>query len=140
MAGSKVPDPHEPPVLEIEVEPTVAGRLARWLERARLLRSRIEAARASHSSVDVGFGLVERDSAIGGGLLAGALAYRLFVLLLPSALLLVSGLGIVAGTVDQSPSKIAKDAGLHGLIASEVVSAASGRHRALVFVLVRPRR
>jgi len=138
MAGSKVPDRHEPPVLEIEVEPTVAGRLARWLERARLLRSRIEAARASHSSVDVGFDLVERDSANGGGLLAGALAYRLFVLLLPTTLLLVSGLGLYAGTVDKSPAKVAEEAGLHGLIASQVASAASGRSRWIVFLVMIP--
>ena len=138
MDGSKVPDPHEPPVLEIEVEPTVAGRLARWLERARLLRSRIEAARASHSSVDVGFDLVERDSAIGGGLLAGALAYRLFVLLLPTTLLLVSGLGLYAGTVDKSPAKVAEEAGLHGLIAAQVASAASGRSRWIVFLVMIP--
>jgi hypothetical protein len=50
----------------------------------------------------------------------------------------VAGLGIVAGTVDQSPAKIARDAGLHGLIASEVATAASGRHRALVFLLALP--
>jgi uncharacterized BrkB/YihY/UPF0761 family membrane protein len=124
--------------MEIEVEPTVVGRLARWAERGRLMRGRVEAARSTHSTVDFGFGLVERDSAIGGGLLAGALAYRLFVLLLPTALLLVAGLGIVAGTVDESPGKIARDAGLHGLIASEVASAASGRHRALVFLLALP--
>jgi len=138
MAGSKVPDRREPPVLEIEVEPTVAGRLARWLERARLLRSRIEAVRASHSSVDVGFDLVERDSANGGGLLAGALAYRLFVLLLPTTLLLVSGLGLYAGTVDKSPAKVAEEAGLHGLIAAQVASAASGRSRWIVFLVMIP--
>ena len=55
--------------------------------------------------------VVERDSSIGGGLLAGALAYRLFVLLLPTALLFVSGLGLYADAVDKSPSKVARDAG-----------------------------
>jgi uncharacterized BrkB/YihY/UPF0761 family membrane protein len=132
------PDPLEPTRVEIEVEPTVTGRVARGIERARVLRSHVEAARSNHSSVDFGFDLVERDSAIGGGLLAGALAYRLFVLLLPTSLLLVSGLGIVAGTVDKSPAKVAEEAGLHGLIAAEVASAASGRHRGLVFVVMLP--
>jgi len=131
-------DPLEPPTIEIEVEPTVAGRLARWTERARILRGRVEAARADHRSVELGFGLVERDSAIGGGLLAGALAYRMFVLLLPTALLLVSGLGLYADSVDKSTSKVAADAGLHGLIASEVASAASGRHRGVIFLLMLP--
>ena len=131
-------DPLEPGQPEIEVEPTIAGRLARWTERARLLRTQVDAARADHESVDFGFGLIERDSALGGGLLAGALAYRLFVFLLPTALLLVSGLGLYAGSIDKSPSKVAEDAGLHGLIASEVASAASGRHRGLVFLLMVP--
>jgi uncharacterized BrkB/YihY/UPF0761 family membrane protein len=112
--------------------------LARWAERRRIFRSWIEGVRAGHRSVDLGFRVFERDSAIGGGLLAGALAYRLFVLLLPTALLLVSGLGLYADSVDKSPSSVAKDAGLHGLIASEVASTASGRHRAVVFLLMIP--
>ena len=122
----------------MEVEPTVAGRLARWMGRARILQTRADAARSRHASIDFGFSLVERDSSIGGGLLAGALAYRLFVLLLPTSLLLVSGLGLYAGIVDKSPDRVAREAGLHGLIASEVAQAASGRNRAVVFVLMIP--
>jgi uncharacterized BrkB/YihY/UPF0761 family membrane protein len=132
------PDPFEPRPIEIETEPTVAGRLARWIERGRILQTRADAARARHASIDLGFSLVERDSSIGGGLLAGALAYRLFVLLLPTSLLLVSGLGLYAGSVDKSPSTVAKEAGLHGLIASEVSQAASGRARGVVFLLMIP--
>jgi uncharacterized BrkB/YihY/UPF0761 family membrane protein len=132
------PDPLEPTTIEIEVEPTVSGRLARSAERARVLRAHVHAARADHRSIDLGFGLVERDSAIGGGLLAGALAYRLFVFLLPTSLLLVSGLGLYAGSADKSTSKVASEAGLHGLIASEVASAAAGRHRGVVFLLMLP--
>jgi uncharacterized BrkB/YihY/UPF0761 family membrane protein len=132
-----VGDPLEPRI-ELDPEPTVAGRFARWAERARGLGARVDAARAHHESVEFGFGLVERDSAIGGGLLAGALAYRLFVFLLPTALLLVSGLGLYAGTVDESPSKVASDAGLHGLIAAEVAATAGGRHRAVVFGVMLP--
>jgi uncharacterized BrkB/YihY/UPF0761 family membrane protein len=132
------PDPFEPRPIEIQAEPTVAGRLARWIERGRVLQTRADAARARHASIDLGFSLVERDSSIGGGLLAGALAYRLFVLLLPTSLLLVSGLGLYAGTVDKSPSTVAKEAGLHGLIASEVSQAASGRARGVVFLLMIP--
>jgi uncharacterized BrkB/YihY/UPF0761 family membrane protein len=106
--------------------------------KARRLARRIEKARSEHESVQLGFGLVERDAAIGGGLLAGALAYRLFVLLLPTALFLVSGLGLYAGSVDKSPATVASEAGLHGLVASEVASAAASRHRAVVFLLILP--
>jgi membrane protein len=58
------------------------------------LRARVEDASSRHKSLEVGLSILERDSSIGGGLLAGALAYRLFVLLLPSALFLVSAVGI----------------------------------------------
>jgi len=138
MSRPEIPEPHEPAKLEIEVEPTLAGRLARWLERARILRTRIEASRARHASIDIGFDVVERDASIGGGLLAGALAYRLFVLLLPSSLLFVSGLGLYADAVNKSPTQAVKDAGLHGLIASEVASSASGRARWIVFIVMVP--
>ena len=111
---------------------------ARWTERARALRARADAARAGHASVDFSFALFERDSAIGGGLLAGALAYRLFVLLLPSALLFVSGLGLYAGAADKSPSTVAADAGLHGLIAAQVASTASSDARWVVFLVMVP--
>src|SRR5262249_43269678 len=132
---SEQPPPRE---LEGEVEPTAAGRFARWLQRARISHDQVQAAPARHGALDPGFTVVERDSDIGGGLLAGALAYRLFVLLLPTALLLVSGLGLYAGATDKSPGKVAREAGLNGLIASEVASAASGRARGVVFVLMIP--
>jgi hypothetical protein len=92
-----------------------AERFAPWKERARAVQAKVESSRADHASLDLGLSVVERDSAIGGGLLAGALAYRLFVLLLPSALLFVSGLGLYADTADKSAGQVAKDAGLHGL-------------------------
>src|SRR4051794_36747801 len=105
--------PEAAKTFEIDVEPTVARRFARRLAEARALQTRVE-------------------------LLAGALAYRLFVLLLPSTLLFVSGLGVYAGAVDESPSTVAKDAGLQGLIASQVASAASSGARWLVFIVMVP--
>ncbi|HTR33261.1 MAG TPA: hypothetical protein VMH47_05245 [Gaiellaceae bacterium] len=119
-------------------DPPHAGRVARWTRRAHELQRSAEAARTRHATLDFGFGLAERDSSIGGGLLAGALAYRLFVLLLPTALLLVSGLGIYSGSVDKSPQQVAREAGLHGLIGSEVAQTASGRARWLVFLVMIP--
>ena len=111
---------------------------ARWLERSRRLGARVEAARPRHGTVDFGFRLLERDSSIGGGLLAGALAYRLFVLLLPTSLLLVSGLGLYAGAADKSTRQVTREAGLHGLFASNVAATASGGARWLVFILMIP--
>jgi uncharacterized BrkB/YihY/UPF0761 family membrane protein len=112
--------------------------MAGWAERRRRLRERARHARATHASVDVGFSVAESDSRIGGGLLAGALAYRLFVLLLPLVLLLVSGLGIYAGAADQSTSKVAEEAGLHGLIATHVAETASSPARWIFFLVMIP--
>ena len=139
MTGPDASDPRDQPEpIEIDPEPTVAGRVARWTERARILRAQTEAARTRHASVDFGLDLIERDSRMGGGLLAGALAYRLFVVLLPTALLLVSGLGVYADTADESTTKVASKAGLHGLIGSQVAATAAGRARVLVFILMVP--
>jgi membrane protein len=132
------PDPLEPSRVEVEVGPTVAGRVARWTERARILRGHVEGARADHASVDVGFDVVERDSSIGGALLAGALAYRLFVWLLPTALLFVSGLGLYADTVDKSSEEVVSETGLQGLIASQIAETASGGASVIVFFVMIP--
>ena len=91
-----------------------AGQLGRWRARGEAARARLEEARARHASVEFGLTLIEGDSSIGGGLLAGALAYRIFVLLLPTALLLVSGLGLYADAVDKSTREVTREAGLHG--------------------------
>lgn len=113
-------------------------RRDRWRARVHAVTARVEDARARHASVEFGLTLLEGDSAIGGGLLAGALAYRLFVLLLPTALLLVSGLGLYASAVDKSTSEVTRDAGLHGLFASSVAETASGGARWLVFLAMIP--
>jgi uncharacterized BrkB/YihY/UPF0761 family membrane protein len=138
MADPDEPQQREQIPTEMNVEPTPLGRFAIWVQRTHLLRTKVEGARRRHSSVDLGFAVVERDAAIGGGLLAGALAYRLFVLLLPVALLCVSGIGLYAGAADRSPGKVAHEAGLHGLIASQVASTASSGARWLVFLVMVP--
>jgi uncharacterized BrkB/YihY/UPF0761 family membrane protein len=139
MADSDAPDRREERTpFELDAESPVVGRFASWLERSRLARRRIEEARARHASLNLGFDVLEHDARIGGGLLAGALAYRLFVLLLPTALLFVSGLGLYADAADKSTRAAAKDAGLHGLIASEVASTASGGARWAVFLVMIP--
>lgn len=114
--------------------------MARSPVSARLhsLRAHAGHARTSHASVEIGFSVFESDSAIGGGLLASALAYRLFVLLLPLVLLLVSGLGIYAGAADQSPDKVVEEAGIHGIIASHVADTASSPARWIVFLVMIP--
>jgi uncharacterized BrkB/YihY/UPF0761 family membrane protein len=79
--------------------------------------------------VDAVFEMVDRDIEVGGGIIAGALAYRLFIWLLPFALVLVAGLGIAADAASESPQRAAKSAGLGGLVSNSVASAAEGSAR-----------
>jgi uncharacterized BrkB/YihY/UPF0761 family membrane protein len=134
------PEPERPEPSEVELDPeavagrTIAGRVLEAAERVRILREQIEEARERHQSVDIGLAAVERDSEIGGGLLAGALAYRLFVFLLPFAVFAVVGLGLYADATDQSTDAGARDLGLTSLVAQEIGSAASDSTRWWVLV------
>jgi uncharacterized BrkB/YihY/UPF0761 family membrane protein len=134
------PEPERPEPSEVELDPeavagrTIAGRVLEAAERVRILREQIEEARERHQSVDIGLAAVERDSEIGGGLLAGALAYRLFVFLLPFAVFAVVGLGLYADATDQSTDAVARDHGLTSLVAPEIGSAASDSTRWWVLV------
>jgi len=91
--------------------------------------SRTRTARESHASVDVAFDAFERDDQVGGGIIAGALAYRLFIWLLPLALVLVAGLGVMADATSESPRQVARSVGLLGLVSGSVASAAKSPSR-----------
>jgi uncharacterized BrkB/YihY/UPF0761 family membrane protein len=102
-----------------------SSRSERWRERAAALRARhrrlvarAQEERGRHGSLDAVFEMVERDAEVGGGIIAGALAFRLFIWLLPLALVLVGGLGIAADATSKSPKSLAGTVGLGGLVAS----------------------
>jgi uncharacterized BrkB/YihY/UPF0761 family membrane protein len=110
-----------------------AARAQSWVTRARADRDRLwqraELERGRHESVDAVFEMAERDSDVGGGIIAGALAYRLFIWLLPLALIAVAGLGFAADAASNSPSETAEALGLQGLISSSIASAAKSPNR-----------
>jgi uncharacterized BrkB/YihY/UPF0761 family membrane protein len=105
---------------------TFLQRFALWLERGRALRRWIEEARKRSTLLDATFETIERDSDIGGGILAGALAYRLFLFTLPLAFFLVSVLGLASDAAAESPKELAKSVGMLGLVTSQVASASKG--------------
>jgi uncharacterized BrkB/YihY/UPF0761 family membrane protein len=102
--------------------PTLLHRVTAWVEQAGV-GSRVERARRRSATLDAAFETIERDSEIGGGMLAGALSYRLFVFALPLAFFLVSGLGLLANAVGSGPNALADSVGLAGVIAKQVASA-----------------
>ncbi len=137
-AESPEPPRGSPAEPEIVAGKTIAGRILAAAERVRILREQIEEARARHRSVDIAFATIERDSEIGGSLLAGALAYRLFVFLLPFAVFAVVGLGIYADATDQSTAEVAGEIGMTRIIATQVASAASDSARWWVLIVSVP--
>ena len=96
---------------------------------AERLAERAQDERSRHTSVDAVFEMVDRDSEVGGGIIAGALAYRLFIWLLPLALVVVAGLGLAADASTESPEEAAKSLGMQGLVSSSIASAANSPNR-----------
>ncbi len=97
--------------------------------RAKRLVERAEAERARHRSVDVAFEMYDRDADAGGEIIAGALAYRIFIWLLPLALVAVGGLGIAADAADESTSDTVRSLGITGLVSNSVATTAEGQAR-----------
>ena len=115
---------------------TPGSRLERTRQTAAALRARAErleeraqSERSRHRSVDLAFEMVDRDGEVGGGIIAGALAYRFFIWLLPVALVAVAGLGIAADSASESPENAAESFGFGDLVSSSVANAASSPNR-----------
>ncbi len=105
---------------------TLLRRLTLWVEHARGLRGWVEDARRHSPALDATFETIERDSQIGGNLLAGALSYRLFVFVLPLAFFIVSGLGLLASALGVEPQLISNSVGLAGVVTNQVASTSKG--------------
>ena len=97
--------------------------------RAQRISDRANAERSRHASLDALYDTIDRDSEVGGGIIAGALAYRFFIWLLPFALVLVAGLGIAADAASTSPDDAARTLGLAGLVSGSIASAAKSSSR-----------
>lgn len=101
---------------------SVKERVAHLRERAERTRSGIEARRADSASIDTALDAVERDAQTGGGVLAAALAFRLFMFLVPYAFVMSTGFGLASTAAGQDPGDAARSAGITGLLASAVAS------------------
>jgi uncharacterized BrkB/YihY/UPF0761 family membrane protein len=65
-------------------------------------QARLEEARARSPAVDAAVGVLRRERPVATGILAAALAFRLFALLIPLAYLLVAGIGFTASTAGRA--------------------------------------
>jgi uncharacterized BrkB/YihY/UPF0761 family membrane protein len=105
------------------------ARIAALRLREQRFAARAQAERRRHKSIDALFEMVDRDAEVGGGIMAGALAYRLFIWLLPLALVGIAGLGFASRAASESPTSAARSSGLGGIVSSSVASAASSSAR-----------
>ena len=105
------------------------ARTAAVQARAARIQERAETERGRHGSVDAIYEIADRDAEVGGTIIAGALAYRLFIWLLPLALVFVAGFGVAASQASDSPQKAARSLGLAGIVSGSVAGAANSSAR-----------
>ena len=99
-----------------------AARLDRFRERSGLVDALVRA--------------WEHDAEIGGGIVGAAVAFRLFLFMVPFSFFAATALGAGAGLADRSTSDIAHQAGIGGVIAKGVTSTEGLGTRSQVIVLL----
>ncbi len=85
---------------DAETKRTLATRgteaVAKAKSKAEDLRARAEASRPHSAVVDIAFGSYEHDTQVAGGILAGAVAFRIFLFIVPFVFFVVVGFGLYA--------------------------------------------
>jgi hypothetical protein len=95
----------------------MTGFVARAGERARRLYEWLQDAAERHKPIGVAVAVVRRDLDVAGTLLAGALAFRVFIWLLPCCLLLTAVAGFSEAT-KRTPEELTRDLGMSPLTAN----------------------
>jgi membrane protein len=96
-------------------------RFTEYQERLESKYEEYEHRRAESLPIDVAFRVVEADRRYAGGLIASGMAFRVFVVLVPFAFVVVTAFGFVAEAISsESPQAVAHDLGITGLVASAI--------------------
>jgi len=114
----------------------VAASRTRAEELSRSAQQRLELERSRRASVRTAFELYERDRGRAGNLLAGGIAFRLFLWLLPFSVVVVIILGFVTDVADREPDEVARDVGLSAAFASTVAHGVATSDRARIVLLI----
>ena len=109
------------------------SRIARAKAAAEMLKARgvqeydrLQERRATSRTIDSVFTAAEHDEHVGGGILAAAVAFRLFLFMVPLVYVLVVVFGIGADAAGESSQDLASSAGAVGLLARSFASVAGG--------------
>jgi uncharacterized BrkB/YihY/UPF0761 family membrane protein len=117
----------------------------RLVDEAGRVRDRLEDARPRSRTIDSAFRAASHDTETGGGVLAAAVAFRVFLFMLPYVFVVVVAFDLGANLSSQSPAHLAKRSGIGGLMGKALSGSAShlngfGRFVALaigVFALIK---
>jgi uncharacterized BrkB/YihY/UPF0761 family membrane protein len=95
---------------------------AEWAKSERVRAEALRTRRQSSAIIDAGFEIQELDIHVGGGILAGAVAFRMFLFLVPFVYIVFTVFDAVARAAGDDPSQAAKTVGITGVLASAVVN------------------
>lgn len=107
-----------------EDEAGVFRSRAYWERRAEGTRASLEARRSSSRFIDTSFYAYESNRRVPASLLAGALAARLVVYVIPFMVLAVVATGLYSDASNTDPVDAAREAGMAGLLAEAVEDSA----------------
>jgi uncharacterized BrkB/YihY/UPF0761 family membrane protein len=120
--------------------PSEAGRIARARRSAaeleRRARREFDHAREQHPTVRLAVQAFESDRRRAGGLLAGGLAYRIFLWQIPLALFLVSALGLATELSGDDPADLARKTGMTAAVAGAISQAVAASDSARWWLLI----
>jgi hypothetical protein len=115
-----VPPPSQPPGKPRRIERTrqrVDALRTEVVRRSDVLQQRVPVARDA-------FAAYEHDRQVGGEIMAGAIAFRTFIFLLPYTLVVVVTLGLVADWTEESAENVTDELGVGGIAAKSVAESA----------------
>jgi len=132
--GAAGPPPQEPSKRTLRERAGDARQRAEELKRQAA--ERVEQERERRRSVAAAVETYERDRQRAGGLLAGGLAFRFFLWMLPFALLVVTVVSFVAELGDRTPSEVAEQMGVSAAFAGTVAQAVRDSDNARIVLLL----
>ncbi len=112
------------------------GRVARWRAKAEEASGRYQARAQSQPLLGLPLAFIAQYASRQGILLASAIAFRLFLWLLPLALLAAGILAALAPTSARSIESASKQAGLTGAASQQVVTALRDGNRSWVIAVL----
>ena len=119
----------------------IKANRARAINQLNAVRPRLEALRPRSRTIDSAFIALTRDTEAGGGVLAAAVAFRVFLFVIPYIFGVIALFDVAGSVSGKDPRSVARSWGIGGLMAQAVHASTShlsgsGRLFALVGVLV----